>query len=79
MSFNLHFLHTKTGEIFDFPFQTPTETTLEVLAEKSLGLRMQIIKKAILKRGNTDKNACDAYLERIYKLLVSGDFELICI
>lgn len=76
MSMNLIF-QTKNGEHFEeFPFQTPTNMTYAVLAEKTKEKQLDIIKSYTFSLFNDDTEFAEMVLEEIQVLMNDDKLEL---
>ena len=75
MSMNLAFYVQGGGGYVDFPFQTPTEMSYEVLAEKTLEGRLKIVRRE-LKAWGVDEDLIEEYLEQIDQYLKNPNLTL---
>ena len=75
MSMNLYFYSKIHNLDVDFPFQTPTELSYEVLREKSNKKRLEII-KIYIEENYDDKEYQQYILNKISDLLDDENLEL---
>jgi len=76
MSMNLRFSVIGSKEWVDFPFQTPSELTFQVLDARTLEERMNIIKNYIHNDTGWDEEAKDRIWTRCWGLMNSAHLEL---